>query len=423
MRYWLTLILLLPALLASAERGDIISTEFIRSYSIEDLEEIWKKNKIPKRVMGIKNEFDVYELVYETIWHDGTPINASGYYLSPKNTEKLTPELIFQHGTRIKVEQSPKIQSEMLIAAIFASNGYATYFPHYLGLGKGDKFHLYQHALTEASASIDMLRACRNFNKEKNIEVDQSRVFITGYSQGGHAAMATHWEIEKNYKDEINVAASAPMSGAYDMAGAQTEAMVVEYTHPGYLPYMFIGYNEVYGMYDDIWSVFKEPYKTTIPPLFNGKNNFDYINEQLPAIPRDMVKDEIAEAYFNDPNHPFKKALEENATYDWKPEEPMLICYCTADEQVYYKNALVAHEKMKENGSKFVKLRNSGKSFGHFDCAVFSMAYTKYFFDSVWKGSKKGRKGPFFKRFILSLGKIILRRANKKKNTDKKIGK
>ena len=47
----------------------------------------------------------------------------------------------------------------------------------------------------------------------------------------------------------------------------------------------------------------------------------------------------------------------------------MQICYCKADEEVYYKNALVAHEYMKSNGANHNRLRHTGKKFNHFDCA------------------------------------------------------
>ncbi|MBO0155283.1 hypothetical protein J0688_25075, partial [Vibrio parahaemolyticus] len=49
-----------------------------------------------------------------------------------------------------------------------------------------------------------------------------SHLFITGYSQGGHVAMATHKVIERDYAREFTVTASGPMSGPYNLAKMTT---------------------------------------------------------------------------------------------------------------------------------------------------------------------------------------------------------
>ena len=60
---------------------------------------------------------------------------------------------------------------------------------------------------------------------------------------------------------------------------------------------------------------------------------------------------------------------------------------------------------MKENGSKTVTLRKAAKNLGHVNCALFASINTKMWFDSFRKASKKGRKGPWRKRFLLHLQK------------------
>jgi len=47
---------------------------------------------------------------------------------------------------------------------------------------------------------------------------------------------------------------------------------------------------------------------------------------------------------------------------------------------------------MKKNGSKTIKLRRATKKFGHVNCAIFTSIYTKMWFDSFRKGSKKAAK-------------------------------
>ena len=50
--------------------------------------------------------------------------------------------------------------------------------------------------------------------------------------------MAVHKYIQEHPEAGLSVTASSPMSGAYDMVGAQSETMFQEYTQPWYLPYL-----------------------------------------------------------------------------------------------------------------------------------------------------------------------------------------
>ncbi|MBC8266102.1 MAG: hypothetical protein H8E84_03965 [Flavobacteriales bacterium] len=142
-----------------------------------------------------------------------------------------------------------------------------------------------------------------------------------------------------------------------------------------------------------------------IVPINNGIKMYE-INTFLPEIPANVVHPDLLEEYKNNPDFKFNNALKENDLLDWKPESPTQLCYCNADIIVLYENALVAHKKMKENGSKTVKLRKVGKKFNHVNCALFASIYTKMWFDSFRKGSKKGRRGPLLKRWAIAIQKM-----------------
>lgn len=129
------------------------------------------------------------------------------------------------------------------------------------------------------------------------------------------------------------------------------------------------------------------------------------INDTLPLVPKDMLSDSLVDLFVNDPDFEFKRLLKENSMDDWKPERPMQICYCEGDEEVSYLNAIVAHKRMKELGAENVTLKHVGKKFTHRSCADWAVAYTKFYFDSFRKGSKKGRKGPLLKRWAVSIAK------------------
>ncbi|MDP6908992.1 MAG: lipase family protein, partial [Flavobacteriales bacterium] len=298
------------------------------------------------------------------------------------------------------------------ICLMFGTDGYAVCEPDYVGLGFGERRHLYIHADSEANAGIDMMKAVVELDSIMGLKRD-SMIFISGYSQGGHAAMSVHRKLQEKYSDQYTVTASSPMSGPYDLDGVQAEVMFHEYTQPHYLPYLLLGYNEIYhifhreNFYDQ---VFKAPYNEIVRGVFDGEHSVGNINDTLPIVPKDMLSDSLVDLFLNDPEFKFKKLLVENSMDNWKPERPIQICYCDADEEVSSKNAHVAYKNMKALGAENVTLRRAGKNYTHRQCADWAVVYTKFYFDSFRRGSKKGRKGPVFKRWLVGIAKGVMKR-------------
>jgi len=388
--------------------GDVLQCTKVLSVTKSELSGLWKKNKISRFLVPVRYDVDVYELVYASKYPDGEVVETSGLLFVPLTQDKKSrPLLMFNHGTQLRNNRKVGLRSEQGICVGFATDGYVVAMPDYFGIAKGDKIHIYQHAESEAQSNIDMIRAIRKLHDSLGLHLND-QLFITGYSQGGHAAMATHKFIEECYFDEFTVTASAPMSGAYDMTGVQSEIMFKQYTHPAYLPYLLSGYNEIYKLFSDIRKIFKAPYDTLIPKFYDGKTHFDDINRKLPSKPVEMLKEEYVEEFRSNPKFSFLQVLYQNNVHDWKPSRPVMLCYCEADEQVDYRNSISAYQKMKANGSKHIYLTHAGKKFNHFRCALYSVIYTKLFFDSFRKGKKFGSRGPVFKRALLGISKAFV---------------
>lgn len=353
----------------------------------------------------IKNPLDVFEVIYETTWYDGTPVDASGIFFLPRQKGKEFPMICYHHGTQTVKDRQITFTGEQAICTAFCASGYMVAFPDYIGLGDGKRKHLYLHIETEAAAAIDLLRAVKELLVKEDAK--QSKyLFLTGYSQGGHSTLATLKVMQEKYPEEFHVTAAAPMSGAYDLAGVQSGVMFKPYSHPGYLPYLMYSYQEVYKCFDNADCSFKAPYAVNLPPLFDGKHSMSDIDKAMPEVPKDALTDQFLQKYLNDDKFPFKLDLIKNSVHDWKPETPVMFCYCKADEQVNYENAIVASDAMKAKGSKNIKLCPAGRRFGHKTCAMFSSVYTKMYFDSFVKGSKKGRKGPLINRMAIAIFKM-----------------
>ena len=388
--------------------SQLIDYELIGEFSTDSINSIWKESNIPKLMVPIKNPIAIYHVNYYSHWIDGTKIKASGRYLIPIGSSDF-PTLVYNHGTRIKKGRPKILGGENKLCMIFATDGYAVISPDYIGLGEGEKTHLYCNVESEAIAGIDFILAIKELNQKLAIKPND-QLFITGYSQGGHAAMSLHKVIERDYKNEIKITASAPMSGPYNVSGIQGKLMFEKYSQPHYLPYLLHGLNIAYQVWpkNEYYNIYRKPYNTLIPKLFNGNHKIKAINKALPEIPIDIIKPEIVNAYKTDSNFILHNLLKRNDVSNWKPEAPIQMCYCEGDEEVMYENAILTKKNMVSLGANNVTARSAGKKYGHGKCAGFSTLYTKYYFDTFKNGkTTTGKKGALLKRTALSIYKAF----------------
>ena len=386
----------------------LVSYNLVKSHTKKTINALWKKNSVPKIALPVKNEVDIYEVIYKVQWIDGTWRNASGIYYVPK-VKKAVPYMMFGHGTQIQKDRNiSDNDSQQFICLAHATDGYATMFPDYYGIGKGEGKHLYQHSWSEAHAFIYMLMAIDELNKELHVE-PSGQLFLTGYSQGGHASFAAHKYIEELNDPRFQVTASSPMSGAYDMTGEQEKYMFQEYPRPFYLPYLLLSYQEAYNILDteNPYDAFKTPFDTLFPGFFedNDRKTLDELNKLLPKIPMKVVEPQFIAEYQADPNHPFKVRLRENNLTDWKPQAPVQLCYCKGDQEVSYKNSEVAYEHIKALGVDHIILNNLSDHLDHNTCSAFAVLATKYYFDRFKKKGKnpKMKEMPPFKKWIRNM--------------------
>ena len=402
----------------------LVSYTLVKSHTKKTINALWKKNKVPKIALPVKHEVDIYELIYKVQWIDGTWRNASGIYYVPK-TKKAVPYMMFGHGTQIhKARKITDNDAQQFICLAHATDGYAAMYPDYYGIGKGEGKHLYQHAWSEAHAFIYMLMAVDELNKELNLE-HNSQLFLTGYSQGGHAAFAAHKYLEKLDDPRFQVTASSPMSGAYDMTGEQEKYMFQEYPRPFYLPYLMLSYQKAYNIYeaDNPYDAFAAPFDTLFPSFFEGNDQktLEELDKLLPKIPMKVVDPKFIAEYQADDNHPFKVRLRENNLTDWNPEAPVQLCYCKGDKEVSYKNSEVAYEQMTARGIEHITLNNLSDELDHNTCAAFTVLATKYYFDRFKKKGKnpKMKEMPPFKRWIRNMVKRKVEKEFRQAGKDK----
>ena len=325
--------------------------------------------------IGISLDYDVkmYKLTYNTVDTDSLPTIATGAFFIPTNTTCTDfPFAVYNHGTTLRKNDVPSNNNpEAIIGKVFSAGGYFVCMPDYIGMGDSPGFHPYVHAKSEATASVDMVRAAREYLSTTNF-VDNNELFLTGYSQGGHACMATTKFInDENLQSEFNIVASAPCSGPYDLSGIMADTIIAPspYSNPGYIVYLLASYQLAYGNIFNSWSdVLYPPYDTIVPPFFSGNNttlDMGLLNSLIPNQMSLLIRDTCLNNFINDSinkNHPWWRALIDNDNYDWLPLKPLRMYYCTADEQVAYTNALNAENSMINNGALDVQAINMGNN-------------------------------------------------------------
>lgn len=339
-----------------------------------------------------ENGVDMYKILYTTPDVQGVLDTASGLVLIP-DIDGTFPMLVFQHGTVGSKEDVPSnLNGGYQLAAIFGGFSYISIAPDYLGLGESRGFHPYVHAATEASASIDMIFATQTLVEQLANTALNEQLFLTGYSQGGHAAMALHRELETNYSDILPVTAAAPMSGPYSISGEMRDLIVQEqeYFFTGYIPYTALSYQEAYGnIFNEVEDIFKQPYATEIERFYNHEIDLGTLNETLitqlvaehgASLPTRMMQDDVLQQVMNDPDHPINVALRANDVYDWSPQAPTRLYYCTADDQVPFRNSIIADSVMNVNNALDAQSFDVSSDSDHGECVVPATTATLFFF-------------------------------------------
>ena len=104
-----------------------------------------------------------YKITYHTTDVFGNPTVASGALFVPQIDCDTLPLVSYQHGTVFDKSNVPSNGYQFRVSLLYSGNGYITALPDYLGMGDNPGIHPYVHWESEATASIDLIRAAREF--------------------------------------------------------------------------------------------------------------------------------------------------------------------------------------------------------------------------------------------------------------------
>jgi len=327
---------------------------FTKLFSIdkETILSIVGESEFDNLINYLEYDISIYTITYNTLYK-GEQIKASGLVAFP-DTEKGMPILNFNHGTTSLHSDAP---TEDLFQYSFFSNvasaGYIFVIPDYLGFGVSDNIvHPYYRSDITGQTVVDMIRATKELAREEGYNYNGD-VFLSGYSEGGFATMSAHHNIENNNYTGINLVASAPAAGGYDIIGMLDYFLDLDTYHvPYYIAYVAIGYKTSYDWDNELNKMFNEPYASIIPDYFNGKYSGSEINNVLNDTISVLLTSNFINNTYSDPNlRIIIDALEENSLDNWVPKTKMLMYHGTSDITVPYQNSVDTYNNFINNGA------------------------------------------------------------------------
>jgi hypothetical protein len=241
--------------------------------------------------------FNVYHIEYETVDPLGNLTPASGALMVPSGAadcEGGRPIVEYAHGTKTDstyniADLSANDNDEgLLMAAVFASQGYIVVAPNYVGYDTSTLgYHPYLNAEQQSDDMIDALTAARSAlpTADAPDTTDGGKLFVTGYSQGGFVAMATTRAMQAA---GTTVTAAAPLSGPYALSAFGDAVLEgeVDMSAPINISLLIPGYQHAYGnIYSSTTDIFSTLYAADIAGLLPSATPITTLeaNNEIPA--------------------------------------------------------------------------------------------------------------------------------------------
>jgi hypothetical protein len=233
---------------------------------------------------------DFYYVKFWTVGGAAETTESSGALMVPTGAAPACsgprPIVLYAHGTNTDktlniADITNTTNTEgVLIAAMFAAQGYIVVAPNYAGYDISTLgYHPYLNAGQQSGEMLDILAAARTALPKtlSSATTDSGKLFVTGYSQGGHVALATQRALQAA---GATVTGVAGMSGPYAME-AFGDALLfgnVDLGSTVFAPLLSTSYQKAYGnIYAAPSDMYSATYATGIETLLPSDMSLDAI--------------------------------------------------------------------------------------------------------------------------------------------------
>jgi len=338
--------------------------------------------------------YKAYKIPYNTTDEEGNTVAVSGLMVIPKGlpnalvSAKGLSMVSDDHGTIFANADAPVVTagtnnapngSPVLLTSLF---GFVTLQPDYIGFGdSSEHYHPFVLKKSLANATVDFIIAAKKFALDNKINLN-GQLFLTGYSEGGYAAMATLQKIEQ--EGNLHVTLAAPMAGPYAL---EAMAMKVLDSPTLSVPSFMadVGYAYAVAYEEDVASVINEPYASKLEGLLDGTKTRPEIDAELTTVTTGtsgLFNPQFVNNFFTDSNYWFKKATQENDLHNWVPQTAVRLVHCKGDNVIPYKISELTQGTMTALGATDVTLVPVEETLGlesligHSNCAQLGYGVT-----------------------------------------------
>lgn len=308
-----------------------------------------------------------YRVEYTTLnpYNRKENIRASGLLLIPpySSPSQSLPLLVYHRSTLLKKNEAPGFMPKSLLEmdpledgrfmmAFLSMQGFIVLAPDYTGYGSSENIpppYLHKKSVTRTTG--DMLYAVTDRLKKENIPF-KKEIFIMGYSQGGHGALAFAQNFQNNPLG-FKVKAIAAGGGPYDLPETMVELISQKTVVPIPMILFLQSYSYIYGW--DLNQIMKRnSYADIISSDFKQEDTGKSA-AKLPQKVQSLFQPWFIKSVQNKNNDPVQKALEENGTYLWYPSSPVFLFHGKKDNIVPYENMNTAYKYFREGGGAITK--------------------------------------------------------------------
>lgn len=347
--------------------GYLVQAKEVSTVNSEMLKSIFTDPEYGQFAALLQSDVRLIRVTYTTEYPKGTAINVSGALLISENYDAGFPTVVYNHGTYDNRESAPSTDiaglssmDAVLGIAIASAFNCALLLPDYIGYGESKSTaHPYVHVESLGQTGLDFLRAFREYMASPDVDLPVSdRVFITGYSEGGTAALAVHKAIDDHPEEGLTVAGNVAGSGVYDMVAA-CKAFVC---NPDTLEsQMLSSYLWVLGMYKtdfgyskDYADIFSEEDNARLQSIDYDLTYFRSVTEGLPLnnIAAQLFLPAFIAGVQDETDTEFIRISRQNSLVDFAPKDSLIFVYGDADNWVHPVNSRNAHSAMREKGCK-----------------------------------------------------------------------
>jgi predicted esterase len=366
----------------------VISFQKIRSIDATQIEAA-EHSFIRATPSALVSQVSIYQLQYEILGRNGMwkPVSAKAYLPA---THGKYPLFVFGSGTtgmadkcapsleNVAVENLGNYDNQMIAQT---AAGFVSVFPDYEGFHSSDETQAYFVSESEARTLLGAIQSLIELqpNTPALSVADTEAVFLSGYSQGGHAALsaALQWN---------TLPPSVKLKGIVQYAGAaDVQALFKE--SPWLASYLIDSYVQYYGLPLRAQDALQDKWLIEM----NRNNEVLCVNQAYKYYPHDPSKvyspaflDAIETHTWPDNLKPWNKVIQANIPLSNLPDVPYLSIQGSSDPIVTAKTQVANVEKMCQEHKQVIYREYSGVN--HFQIRQVSFMYSNEWMNTVLSG-------------------------------------